>query len=109
MCWPKFAVMFLFDGMMSVSGFALLVVSPLQPSKPQPNAGDAVSWMLVPWLYVAWFGAAAAVPLPVVDSVNVYVLIANDAAIVLFAWIAGNVKFVTAPTDEPFTSTSRTW
>src|ERR1051325_1780564 len=28
---------------------------------------------------------------------------------VWFAWMAGNVKFVTAPTEEPFTSTSSTW
>src|SRR5262249_44013797 len=34
---------------------------------------------------------------------------ANDAAIVWFACTGGNVKFVTAPTDEPFTSTSCTW
>src|SRR5260221_14396739 len=28
---------------------------------------------------------------------------------VWFAWMGGNVKFVTAPTEPPFTSTSRTW
>src|SRR6185369_5087384 len=109
MCWPKFAAMFLFEVMMNVSGFVLPVVSPLQKSKFQPADGVAVSWMLVPWVYVTWFGTAATVPLPAVDSVSVYVLIANDAAIVWFACTAGNWKFVTAPTDEPFTSTSCTW
>src|SRR5262245_38852134 len=70
-CEPKFAVMFLFPVMMNVSGFVVVVVSPLQPSKPEPGAGVAVSWIDVPWLYVAWFGTAAAVPLPAVDSVSV--------------------------------------
>src|SRR5262252_9657982 len=109
MCWPKFAVMFLFDVMMNASGFALPVVSPLQKSKFQPADGVAVSCTDVPWLYVTWFGTAATLPLPTVDSVSVYVLIANDAAIVWFACTGGSERFVTAPTDEPLTSTSCTW
>src|SRR5262249_54741832 len=107
--WLKFAVMLLFAVMTNVSGLVTPVVSPLQPANTQPAAGVAVSWIDVPCAYVTWFGAGVTVPLPTVDSVSVYWLIANDAAMVWSACTAGNVKFVTAPTDEPFTSTSCTW
>src|SRR3982751_4595905 len=101
--------MFLFDVIVNVSGFVVVVVSPLQKSKFQPAFGVAVICTTVPWSYVAWLGAATAVPLPTVDSVSVYWLIENEAAIVWFRWSGGKEKFVPAPTDEPFTSTSSTW
>src|SRR5262245_14522280 len=109
MCWLKFAVTDLFASIVTDTGFVLPVASPVHESKNQPAAGVAVTWTIVPWVYDGWFGAGVAVPLPTVDNVSVNVFTANEAAIVWFACTGGNGKLVTAPTDEPFTSTSCTW
>src|SRR5436309_12675028 len=75
----KVAVRLRLRVMVSVSGFALAVVSPPHPRNVLPDVGVAVSTTLVNAGYVAWSGLRLTLPLPAVVTPSVYWMTTNVA------------------------------
>ena len=89
--------------MLTVSGLALPVASPLQPANCCPAPGLAVSVTVVPLSYVGWSGLLATVPLPVVLTVSAYVVggSAVNVAVMLLSAVMLTVSGLALPVASP--------